>query len=368
MRRPSHRGRPPRTRRIAKRVVVVIGVLAVVITTGLYVLIHQLEGNITSIDVSGDTGKKPKKVVEKAINVLVMGDDTRKGQGPAIGGTTPGLSDTTILLHLSANHKFAYGVSLPRDAIVQRPSCKTGSGTVDPGGLTQFNAAYAIGGPACTIKTIQKLTGVAIDHFVVVRFRGFRQMVDAIGGVKVCLPVSVSDPGSNIYFPEGTYDVDGEQALNYVRERHGLGDGSDLGRMKRQQAFIASMINKVVSAGVIANPIKLIKFLEAATKSLVTDPGFSHLGALASLGRSLEHIGLSHVKFISVPNQPYPSDPNRVEWAPSANKVWYRIIHDEPLSKADRKGSLNAANVAGKNKAKASAAAKAAAAQVGLCA
>lgn len=367
MPRPSHRGRPPRARRVAKWVVIVVGVLVVALTATAFVLIRQLEGNITQLDVSGDTGKKPKKVVEQALNVLVMGDDTRKGQGPAIGGASPGLSDTTILLHLSANHKFAYGVSLPRDAMVQRPPCKTGNGSIDPGGLTQFNAAYAIGGPACTIKTVQKLTGVAIDHFVVVRFRGFRQMVDAIGGVKVCLPVAVSDPGSDIYFPAGTYDVDGEQALNYVRERHGLGDGSDLGRMKRQQAFIASMINKVVSAGVVANPIRLIKFLEAATKSLITDPGFSHLGALASLARSLQSIGLSHVKFISVPYEPYPADPNRVQWAPAASKVWYRMIHDEPLSRADRKGSLNAANVAGKSKKKTTAEERLAAEKVGLC-
>lgn len=368
MPRPSHRGRPPRSRRIAKRFVIVVSVLAVILTTCLYVLIRQLQGNITAVDVHANTGTPPKKVVPKALNVLVMGDDTRKGQGPQIGGTTPGLSDTTILLHLSANHQFAYGVSLPRDAVVERPACKTGTGTVDPGGLTQFNAAYAIGGPACTIKTVQKLTGIAIDHFVVVRFRGFRQMVDAIGGVTVCVPKAISDPGSDIYFPVGTYKVNGEQALNYVRERHAVGDGSDLGRMKRQQAFIASMINKVVSAGVLTNPIKLIKFLEAATKSLITDPGFSHLGALASLGRSLQHIGLSNVKFISVPNQPLPSDTNRVEWAPAAKALWTRILHDRPLSHADAKGSLNAANVAGKNKSTASAADKAQAAQVGLCA
>ena len=367
MPKPSHRGRPPRTRRIAKRVVVVLGVLAVVITGCLFVHIKHLEGNITGVTL--DTGPAPDKYVDKALNVLVMGDDTRKGQGPAIGGSTPGLSDTTILLHLSADRKFAYGISLPRDAMVQRPACKTGEGSVDPGGLTQFNAAYAIGGPACTIKTVQQLTGIRIDHFAVIKFRGFKKMVDAIHGVKVCVPQAIDDNymNSNIHFPKGTYTINGEQALNYVRERHGVGDGSDLGRMKRQQAFLASMINKVVSAGTLANPVRLYKFLDAATSSLITDKAFSHLGALAGLGRSLEHIGLSKVKFISVPNQPYPPDTNRVEWAPTAKHLWYRILHDKPLSKTDSADALNAANVAGK-KHKSTAEQKEQAARVGLCA
>jgi LCP family protein required for cell wall assembly len=330
MSRARHRKRPPRSRRIAKRVLVTLGVVAVLITTSLYVIIKHLEGNITGLDISGDLGNRPAQVIKGPINVLVMGDDTRKGQGPAIGGTTPGLSDTTILLHLSANRKFAYGVSLPRDAMVQRPSCKTRNG-VDPGGLTQFNAAYAIGGPACTVKTVEQLTGIRINHFVVIKFRGFRNMVDALGGVEVCVPQQIDDNHSNIHLPAGTYKVTGEQALNYVRVRHGVGDGSDIGRMKRQQSFIASMINKVVSAGTLANPVKLYKFLNAATSSLITDKGFSHLGPLVSLGESLKHIGLDHIKFITVPFQAFPSDPNRLEWAPSASELWQRIKYDKPL-------------------------------------
>lgn len=308
----------------------VIAILAVVVTTGLVIIIKQLEGNITGIDVSGDLGNRPDKVVEGPLNVLVMGDDTRKGQGPDIGGTTPGLSDTTILLHLSADRKHAYGVSLPRDAMVQRPSCRTKSG-MDNAGLTQFNAAYAIGGPACTIKTVESLTGIRLDHFVVIKFKGFKQMVDAIGGVQVCVPQEINDNVGHIHLPAGTYKVTGTQALDYVRVRHGIGTGSDVGRMKRQQSFIASMINQVVSAGTLANPVKLYKFLDAATKSLVTDKGFSHLQPLASLGNSLRNIGLDNIKFITVPFEEYPPDPNRLQWAPDAAKLWERIKLDKPL-------------------------------------
>ncbi|MGN6250374.1 MAG: LCP family protein [Marmoricola sp.] len=346
MPRSRHRARSPRGRVVLKRVLIVLGVLAFVVTSALYVVIKHLEGNITGVQIDEHAlGNRPTEVVTGPINVLVMGDDTRKGQGPAVGGETPGLSDTTILLHLSANRKFAYGVSLPRDAMVQRPACETKNG-VDPGGLTQFNAAYAIGGPLCTMKTVEQLTGVHIDHFVVIRFSGFRNMVDALGGVTVCLPEAVDDDykNSNIHLPAGTYKVTGEQALNYVRERHAIGDGSDIGRMKRQQAFIASMINQVVSAGTLANPIKLYNFLDAATKSLITDEGFSHLRSLVGLGESLKNIGLDHVRFVTVPFEEYPPDPNRLEWAPQAKQLWQRIIHDKPLGPTFDTNAVSAAH------------------------
>lgn len=340
--RPRHRKLPKRSTRIAKRAAWVVGVLSVVLITGLVVVIKQLEGNITDIDVSDKLGDRPEKVVKGPINVLVMGDDTRKGQGPSIAGTTPGLSDTTILLHLSADRKSAYGVSLPRDSMVMRPECETSNGT-DPGGLTQFNAAYAIGGPACTIKTVESLTDVRIDHFVVIKFDGFRKMVDAIGGVEICVPEEVPyDDTYRIHLPEGTYNASGAQALDYVRVRHGLGDGSDIGRMKRQQTFIASMINEVVSAGTLANPVKLYKFLNEATKSLITDPGFSHLQPLVGLGSSLNGIGLDNIRFITVPFEAYPEDPNRLQWAPEADRLWRLMRNDRPLPRNFDKDAVSA--------------------------
>jgi LCP family protein required for cell wall assembly len=354
---PRHRGRTPGRHKWAFRVLIGFCVLILVLGVTVFVAYRHLEGNITGLDVSRELGKRPARVKvtgpQEPINVLVMGDDNRRGAngrkpgGGRIGGATPGLSDTTILLHLSADRKFAYGVSLPRDAMVQRPECQTRSGGTDPGGLTQFNDAYAIGGPACTIKTVEHLTGIRIDHYVVVDFSGFRAMVDAIHGVTVCVPHAVHDNIGHIDLPAGTYTVDGEQALNYVRERHGFGDGSDIGRMKRQQTFIAAMINKVVSAGTLANPIRLYNFLDAATKSLTTDPGFAHLKDLASLGLSLRNIGLSNVQFITVPWQPYQPDPNRIQWAPQAKRLWHLIKYDKPLTKRFRDQVVTAANTPG---------------------
>jgi LCP family protein required for cell wall assembly len=320
-----------------------------VVSTVAVVAYKRLEGNIGTEQFL--EGPRPAQEVKGPINVLVMGSDTREGaNGKDIGGDTPGLSDTTILLHLSANRKFAYGVSLPRDAMVERPACprKNGNG-VDPGGMTQFNAAYAIGGPACTVKTVEKLTGIRINHFVVVDFVGFKAMVNAINGVTICVPSEVNDTVGHIKLPAGTYKVTGQQALDYVRVRHDLGAPTgDIGRMKRQQTFISAMIKKVVSAGTLANPVRLLKFLDAATNSLTTDPGFANLKQLASLGSSLKNIGLENVKFITVPWEPWSEDANRVAWKPDSAQLWKLIRRDQPLtaqfdSDAVTPGSNNAA-------------------------
>jgi len=304
-----------------------------VLSTAAVVAYKHLEGNIGTAQFL--KGPRPTPEVLGPINVLVMGSDTRQGaNGKGIGGATPGLSDTTILLHLSKDRRFAYGVSLPRDAMVQRPSCprKNGNG-VDPGGMTQFNAAYAVGGPACTVRTVEQLTGVHIDHFVVVDFVGFRAMVNAINGVTVCVPAAVNDTVGHIQLPAGTYKVNGQQALDYVRVRHDLGAPTgDIGRMKRQQTFISAMIKKVVSAGTLANPVRLLRFLDAATNSLTTDPGFANLKQLASLGNSLKDIGLDNVKFITVPWEPWAENPNRVAWKPEASQLWRLIRRDRPLT------------------------------------
>jgi LCP family protein required for cell wall assembly len=325
--------------RIVKAVAITVAAVLVVVLTGGFFVYRHLNNNITGIDITSALGtdrptEVKQKTPQKPLNILLLGSDTRQGQTGHIGGDTPGLSDTTILLHISADRKLAYGVSLPRDAMVERPECqrKDGNGT-DPGGLSMFNAAYAVGGPACTIKTVEKLTNIRINHFVVIDFNGFRKMVDALGGVEVCVPKEVNDTTGHIYLPAGTYDVKGQRALDYVRVRHSISDNGDIGRMKRQQAFLASMANKAVSAGTLVNPVRLVRFLDAATKSLTTDTGLSSLDKLGGLAKSLKGIGLDHIQFITVPFKTYEPDPNRLQWAPGANRLWYRIRNDMPINK-----------------------------------
>lgn len=320
----------------------VVLVLVVVLGGGL-LLYRHLNKNITSLDVTPALGDdrppaapKKKGQPHEPMNVLLIGSDTRVGQGKGIGGDTPGLSDTTILLHLSASRKLAYGVSLPRDAMVKRPTCKRkdGNGT-DPGGLSQFNEAYAVGGPACTMRTVEQLTNIKLQHFVVIDFKGFKNMVDALGGVEVCVPREVHDTTGHIDLPAGTYNVKGQRALDYVRVRHDIGtaENGDIGRMVRQQTFLASMANKAVSAGTLVNPKRLYSFLDASTKSLTTDPDLANLKALYGLAQSFKGIGLEKIQFLTVPFQTYAPDPNRLAWAPAASQLWKRINADKPISK-----------------------------------
>jgi len=332
-----------RKHRVLKTVAICVSGFLVVLLVGGLLVYRHLDGNIKSLDVATGLGTdrptampKKKGVPNKPMNVLLIGSDSREGAGNKVGGDTPGLSDTTILLHLSGNRKLAYGVSLPRDAMVQRPKCerKDGKGT-DPGGLSQFNEAYAVGGAACTGKTIEQLTGVRIDHFVVIDFNGFKKMVDALGGVEVCVPRDVDDTTGHIKLDKGTYTVKGQRALDYVRVRHDIGtvENGDIGRMKRQQAFLASMSNKAVSAGTLINPVRLYKFLDAATKSLTTDPGLASIGRLRALAGSFNGIGLDKIQFLTVPFEAYAPDPNRLQWAPEAKSLWKRMIADEPVGK-----------------------------------
>ena len=317
-------------------------VLTLAVTVGLFAVYsyRHFNENLTILDVAAQLGEdRPDKVeVEgprEPINVLVMGSDSRDGEGNNIDGLKGGgqRSDTTLLFHLSADRQSAYGVSLPRDAMVERPTCYTKDKEEIPGGFDMWNAAFSVGGPACTIRQFEQLTKVKIDHFVVLDFNGFKDMVDAIDGVKVCIPEDVDDPVGNIKLKAGTREVRGQEALNYVRVRHNISNNGDIGRMKRQQAFIAAMANKVKSAGTLARPDRAFGFANAATKSLTLDPGLGSVKKISDLAGQFQDIGLSKVKFITVPFESYQPDPNRLVWADDAELLWKKLRFDQSLSR-----------------------------------
>jgi LCP family protein required for cell wall assembly len=206
------------------------------------------------------------------------------------------------------------------------PNCKN-STPKDQWVTQQWNAMFSIGGPACLITTVEGNTGLRMDHFAVVDFRGFRAMVDALGGVPICTPEAIDDPKAKLKLSAGRHVLDGTQALGYVRARKTLGDGSDLGRIKRQQAFLSSVVQEATRTSLLARPDKLFGFLDAATKSLTTDEQFD-LGTMKDLAQSVKDIGITNIQFITVPVQDYPADPNRVEWAPSADALWKTLRED----------------------------------------
>ena len=348
---PKRRGRGKKKHTVAYVVMSTVVVLALVTGLSVVFLYRHLNGNLNVEDVTSALGEdRPEKVdlgPQEPLNVLIMGSDTRDCEGCDLDDSTGGdASDTTILLHVSADRKRAYGISIPRDSIVDRPDC--GKNDEIPGGQdVQWNIAYSQGGQACTIRQFEELTGVFVDHYVVVNFGGFKDMVNAIDGVPVCIPEDIVDPAHGINIEAGDNRVlrDAE-ALNYVRARYTLGDGSDISRIKRQQAFIASMVNKLVSKGTLTRVDKIVGFLNAATKSLTVDPGLENVAKIGKLGLTFQDIGLDKVQFLTIPNAYYPTDSEfsgRVYWTDEAERVWSRIAKDQPLSRRLTTGSINAA-------------------------
>jgi len=346
---------------VAKVVTSTLVIIALVTGLTVVFLYRHYNSNLDSEDLTNSIGtptgldKTKWPAPSGPINILVMGSDNRDAPGDHVDNLT-GIgqrSDTTILLHLSADRSRAYGVSIPRDSIVNRPNCLDNDGkqiSVPETGA-MWNDAFNVGGPACTIRQFESLTHVPIDHWIVVDFAGFKGMVDALGGVDVCLPHAVNDSVGHITLPAGTHKFSGTQALDYVRERHDLGNGSDIGRMKRQQAFIASMVHQVVSADMLAKPFSLLRFLDAATKSIHLDEGLGSLKKLAGLGLKFRHIGLDKIQFVTTPWEPDPSDPNRVIWNQSESTVlWNDIRLDKPLPKSLLAGSVNAHKIPGVTK------------------
>ncbi len=300
---------------------------------------RKLDGNIqTDTTAAHELDKyehdRPAAVVHDAQNLLLIGSDSRAGSNSAYGRDDGGSqrSDTTILLHLAADRRSATAVSLPRDLMADIPACGRPDGGSTKAQFAQFNSAFEIGGAACTIRTVEKMTGVRIDHHIVVDFSGFKDMVDAVDGVEVCLKDPVDDRRAHLKLPAGRQTLRGEQALGFVRSRHGFGDGSDTQRMDRQQQFLGSLVKKVQSNGVLLNPARLYPVLDAATKSLTTDPGLNTLGDLYDLVRSMRDIPTENIHFLTVPRQPYVYDGNRDELVqPDADRLFKQVRDDLPI-------------------------------------
>ncbi|WP_225804573.1 LCP family protein [Streptomyces sp. NK15101] len=300
---------------------------------------RKLDDNITTDTTAADElrryeRERPPASTSAAQNILLIGSDTRAGEGNRKYGRDKGTqrSDTTILLHLSAGKSSATAVSLPRDLMVTIPSCRKADGTRTREQFAQFNWAFEFGGTACTIRTLEKLTGIRVDHHMVIDFRGFKKMVDAVDGVEVCLKEPVNDPDAKLKLPAGRQTLHGEQALGFVRARKSIGNGSDTERMDRQQQFLGALVNKVQSDGVLLNPTKLYPVLDAATKAITTDPGLDSLRDLYDLARAMRAIPTEKVQFLTVPRRSYRYDANRDELVqPAADELFRRLREDKPL-------------------------------------
>lgn len=280
----------------------------------------------------------------RAVNILVVGSDSREGDndvdGAGASGTTAGMrSDTTLIAHVSADRRHVEIVSIPRDALVDIPSCPLPDGTTTYAqSNTMFNAAFATGaqtgdvayGAACTILTVEQLTGLTIDDFVVVDFTGFTRVINALDGVPIYFEEDVSDSASGLNQVAGCHLLDGDQALAYARTRKALGDGSDISRIGRQQYLIKSVVNEALSASLLTNPTRTYDFLEASVSTLTTGTSlFGSLWGMAGFAMSLSSISGDNITMVTMP----------FDWAGArvtvnstyAPQVWEALANDSPV-------------------------------------
>ncbi|WP_169806656.1 LCP family protein [Microtetraspora malaysiensis] len=342
-RRRVHRpaGRRVSSRRILRWSAALAAAVLLPTVGAAYLGYTQLSGNITHEKVTDRLGTVRPPKYTKALNILLIGSDTRAGENAQFGHTAGARSDTIILLHISPRRDGATAISFPRDLMVDAPACTTATGAAVPPTLEMINATFSAGGAACTWKTIESVTGIRIDHFMQIDFTGFKRMVDALGGVEVCLPEAVNDPKSHLELAAGRHTVTGNTALAYVRTRYALGDGSDLGRIRRQQLFMAAMVRKATSTGLITSPVRLYKFLNAATKSLTTDDDLD-LGTLRTIADSVRGMSTGQVRFLTVPNHYWEVDPNRVALTqPQAAQLFTAVSKDTRAPAANPSNSAS---------------------------
>lgn len=266
-------------------------------------------------------------------------------------------SDTMMIVHVSADRKWATVVSIPRDSWVEIPACDKGDGSQSEPHDAKINEAFAIGGlggevsgaAACAVKTIEKASGLRMDHFISLDFLGFKGMVDAVGGVEVCPREPIDDKKANLKLDAGCQTLEGEQALGYVRARYSIGDGSDIGRIERQQEFMESLAKKAQSK--LSNPKALYDFLDAVTKSLTTDKDLAGLKPLNDLVGELKGIPSDRITFLTVPNYPrgrdVPTDRANVLWQyPQADRLFTALARDQEVDKREmEKSAEETANV-----------------------
>lgn len=314
--------------------------LALLATVALATGLH-LSSNISRVDIAAGSGERPEDL-DGDLNILVIGSDTREGLGTSeygVGTAEGGArSDTNLLVHLSADRESASVISIPRDSMTKAPTdCDDPTSTVAEGEVRRWNDNFNEGGPACVVKTLEGLTGIYVDHVAVVDFSGFQSMVDGLGGVNACLPEAVEDADAQISLPAGKQRLDGEDALGYVRMRKSLGDGSDLQRIERQQAFMSSMAQEATRTSLLLRPDKLYAFLDAATKSMTADEDLG-LQRMLSIAGSVKDLGMDELVFATVPTEPYPGNTNRVQWRTEASdELWAAVRNDTELPGQEKK-------------------------------
>ncbi|GAA2363743.1 LCP family protein [Streptomyces carpaticus] len=324
-----------RRRRRRLRVAALITVSALTATAAAGVALYvKFDGNIAGLDIdSALGGDRPEDAPHGSLDILVLGSDSRAGENGVYGSDGGARADTAMIVHINEDHDAATLVSIPRDTLVTRPACeRPDGGTAPEAPRTMYNEAYEIGGPACAVKTTEALTGIRMDHYIEIDFKGFEQIIDTLGGVRITTHEDLRDPDSHLDLAAGTHTLDGAQALALVRTRHAIGDGSDLGRIELQHTFVHALAEQVTDIGLFTNPKKLYDLADAATSSLTTDSALASVPALTGLARTLKNIGPEQLDMVTLPVAGDDRDPNRVvPLGPESERLWDALRADEPV-------------------------------------
>jgi LCP family protein required for cell wall assembly len=319
-------------RRGFKGIAVVIGAILAVAGISAFDLYTTLSRDNIVLATSGDID------LNGPVNFMIVGSDTRKGQGDEFGEVTSELADVIMLLHISEDRQDAVVVSFPRDLLVSVPECPNPDGDPFPARQRQqINSTIASGGVACTHLAVQKLTGLEIPFLAMIDFKGVIEMSNAIGGVEVVIDKPISDDYSQFYIEAGTHTLKGTQALAFLRTRHGIGDGSDLARISNQQMFLMALFEKVKEDGTLNNPIQLYSLASAAARNMKLSESITDVGTMVTLAGALRDVDTSRIVFTQVPSRVLSGlEEGRLEpISDEANLLFDHIRKDLPITMSE---------------------------------
>lgn len=323
-------------RRVAAWASISLTAVLVIAALGAYVEYRNVVDSIHHVAIT-DLGKRPPKYTN-ALNVLLIGSDSRAGANKRFGASLAGAgqrSDSVIVLHISPGRHRATVLSFPRDSMVPTYACAA-HGTGSPGqvedlsSFERINASFANGGPACLWKTVEQQTGIRIDHFVELNFTGFIHVINDVGGVNVCLPIAIDNVNSGLNLSAGEHRVGGNEALAFWRTREDVGQGSDLQRIQRDQFLMASLLQGIEHSDMLGSPTRIFSVVKDVADAMTTD---MYPSTLLQIAESMKGVSLKSVKFIEVPTVPYTGDPlAEVQFkVPQSGTLFNAIAHDTTL-------------------------------------
>ncbi|MEU7313938.1 LCP family protein [Streptomyces sp. NPDC007083] len=342
------RPRRNRGRRVLRWSVAVLSVLILATAAAGYFYYQHLNGNLSKDDLNLGDNKlhhsDPNAAGQTPLNILLLGSDSRASEeNVRLGGSRadrdrPPLADVQMLLHVSADRSNMSVVSIPRDTRTTIPKCTDpDDGKVYPTTTDKINTSLQHGGPGCTVATWEEMTGIPVDHFMMIDFSGVVSMADAVGGVPVCVKENVHDPKSKLKLEKGTSVIKGEQALSWLRTRHGFGDGTDIGRARAQHMYMNAMVRQLKSGTKLSDPGKLRGLAESATKALTVDKGIGTVKKLYDLGNDLKQVPTKRITMATMPWEYGGGGSYVVPKKGDADQVFSLVRNDVALDGKDRK-------------------------------